>query len=117
MVTFKDLPFHVEDKDIFAHLYSQPDIQITKKNIIHAKLRNQQRELTPFLSRGRGFVYIKAGLTMCTSSVVDINHNKFRIFHPSQEKSAEHVCTQGITKTLKYVMHTRKTPTSSPYVL
>ena len=33
MVTFKDLPFHVEDKDIFAHLYSQPDIQITKKTL------------------------------------------------------------------------------------
>ena len=35
-VIFKDLPFHVEDNDIFAYLYSQPDIQITTKNIIHS---------------------------------------------------------------------------------
>ena len=42
-VTFKDLPFHVEAKDILAYIYSQPDIHITTKNIIHAKLRNQQR--------------------------------------------------------------------------
>ena len=62
------------------------DIQITNKNIIHAKLRNQQRELTPFLS-GERFVYIKAGVTRALPSVVDINHNKCRIFHPSQEKS------------------------------
>ena len=81
-VTFKDLPFHVEDKDILAYIYSQPDIQITTKNIIQAKLRNQQRELTPFLS-GERFVYIKAGVTRALPSVVDINHNKCRIFHPS----------------------------------
>ena len=57
-VILKDLPFHVEDTDIFAYLNSQLDIQITTKNIIHAKLRNQKRELTPFLS-GERFMYIK----------------------------------------------------------
>ena len=56
------------------------------KNIIHAKLRNQQRELTPFLS-GERFVYIKAELTRALPSVVNINHNKCRIFHPSLENS------------------------------
>ena len=85
-VILKDLPFHVEDTDIFAYLNSQPDIQITTRNIIHAKLRNQKRELTPFLS-GERFVYIKTGLRRALPSVVDINHNQCRIFHPSQEKS------------------------------
>ena len=32
-------------------------------------------------------MYIKAGLTYAFPSVVDINNNKCRIFHPSQEKS------------------------------
>ena len=57
-VILKDLPFHVEGTDMFAYLHSQPDIQITTKHIIHVKLRNQKRELIPFLS-GERFVYIK----------------------------------------------------------
>ena len=59
-VTFRDLPFEVEDADILDYLYSCPDIRIKTKNILHARMRNANRELTPFYS-GERFIYINGG--------------------------------------------------------
>ena len=76
------------------------------RNIRHAKLRNEKRELTPFLSRER-FVYIKAGLRRALPSVVDINHNKCRIFHPSHEKSCSRCRYMGHYRQNTDIIHIR----------
>ena len=53
----RDLPFDVDDVDILDYLYSQPDIHVKNRNLIHARIRNKKRELTPFHS-GERFFYM-----------------------------------------------------------
>ena len=56
-VLFKNVPFYVNDDDLLKFMYSSPDMNVQTKRIIPARLRNNRRELTPYLS---GFIYVKA---------------------------------------------------------
>ena len=82
-ITFRDLPFEVRDEDIFDYLLSQPDMKIKTRQIIHAKIRNQNGELTPYYSGDR-FVFVQQSFKRVLPSIVDIDHHKCRIIHHSQ---------------------------------
>ena len=52
-VLFKNVPFRVSDDDLLTYMYALPDMKVQTKRIIHARLRNNKRELTPYLSGDR----------------------------------------------------------------
>ena len=68
------------------YVYSQPDIHVKTRNMIHPRLRNKSGQLTPFHSGDR-FIYVRGGFRRALPSVVDIDHQRCRIFHHSQEQS------------------------------
>ena len=83
---FKDIPFEISDDVLMDYVYSQPDIHVKTRNMIHARLRNKAGQLTPFHSGDR-FIYVRGGFRRALPSVVDIDHQRCRIFHHSQEQS------------------------------
>ena len=85
-VIFKDIPFHVSDDDILEYVSSQPDIKMQTKRVIHARIRNNKRELTPFLS-GERFIYVRSDLRRVLPSTISINNHKIRVQHHSQERA------------------------------
>ena len=56
-VLFINVPFHVRDDDLLHYIYSNPDMNVQTNRIIPARLRNRNRELTPYLSGDR-FIYV-----------------------------------------------------------
>ena len=95
-ILFKDLPFDVRDEDILDYVYSRPQIHIKTKNILYARMRGSDRELTPFYSGDR-FIYIKGGCKRVLPSVADIGGHKCRIFHPSQKNACQRCLVVGHT--------------------
>ena len=83
-VMFRNLPFDVDDRDLLDYLYSQPDIQIKTRNVIHARIRNQNRELTSYYSGDR-FVYVRGGMKRALPPIADIGHYQCKITHTTQE--------------------------------
>ena len=87
-IIFRDLPFDVEDLDILDYLYSCPDIHVKTRQVLHARMRDSNRELTPFYS-GERFIYIKGGCKRALPVIADIGSYKCRISHPTQQRACK----------------------------
>ena len=83
-VLFKDVPFEVNDKDLMDYIISQPGMHVKNRNMIHARLRNREGELTSFYSGDR-FLYIKGGFRRALPTEINIDHQTCRIQHKSQD--------------------------------
>ena len=68
------------------YVQSQEGIHVKTRNIIHARIRNKAGQLTAFYSGDR-FIYVRAGFRRALPSVIDIDHQRCRILHQSQEKA------------------------------
>ena len=77
-IIFKNLPFHVPDQTLFDYNIFIPSLMLKLKLNIYARLRNEERELTPFESGDR-FLYVRTGFKRTMPNVADINHYKCRI--------------------------------------
>ena len=56
------------------------------KQVIQARIRNNKRELTPFLS-GERFIYVKSDLRRVLPSTISINNHKIKVQHQSHGRS------------------------------
>ena len=81
---FLNVPFHVRDDDLLKYMYSIPDMKVQTKRIIPARLRNNKRELTPYLSGDR-FLYVRGDFRRVLPSLITINNHKVRVFHQAQD--------------------------------
>ena len=73
-VLFLNVPFHVSDDDLLKYMHSLPDMKVQTKRIIPARLRNNKRELTPYLSGDR-FLYVKGDFRRILSPLISINNH------------------------------------------
>ena len=77
------------------YVQSQEGIHVKTRSVIHARIRNKAGQLTAFYSDDR-FISVRAGFRRALPSVIDIDHQRCRILHQSQEKS----CTR-----CRYICH------------
>ena len=83
-VLFKNVPFHVRDEDLLHYIYSNPDMKVQTNRIIPARLRNRNRELTPYLSGDR-FLHVRGDLRRVLPPLISINNHSVRVIHQSQD--------------------------------
>ena len=83
-VLFKNVPFHVHDDDLLHYIYSNPDMKVQTKCIIPARLRNRNRELTPYLSGDR-FLYVRGDLRRVLPPIISINNHNACVIHQAQD--------------------------------
>ena len=81
-VLFKNVTFHVRDDDLLHYIYSNPDMKVQTKRIIPARLRNRNRELTPYLSGDR-FLYVRGDLRIVLPPIISINNQQCPCNSPS----------------------------------
>ena len=68
------------------YVQSQEGIHVKTRSVIHARIKNKAGKLTGFYSGDR-FIYVQAGFRRALASVIDIDHQRCRILHQSQEKA------------------------------
>ena len=83
-VIIKDIPFHMSDDDIFEYVGSQTDINMQTKRVIHARIINNKRELSPFLP-GERLIYVRSDLRRVLRSTFSINNHKISVQNESHE--------------------------------
>ena len=101
-IMFRDLPFDVPDAHIMDYLLSQPDIQVKTRQVIQARIRNSNGDLTPYYSGDR-FVYVGGGIRRALPSFCEVGNYPCRVIHKTQVSS----CTR-----CRYVGHTSTNITS-----
>ena len=84
IVLFKNVPFHVRDDDLLHYIYSNPDMRVQTNHIIPTRLRNRNRELTPYLSGDR-FLYVRGDLRRVLPPLISINNHSVRVIHQAQD--------------------------------
>ena len=55
------------------------------KRVIQARIRNNKRELTPFLS-GERLIYVRSDFRRVLPSTISIHNRNIRVQHKSQER-------------------------------
>ena len=75
-VIFKNVSFHVHDDNLLNYIYSLPDMKVQTKFRIPARLRNMNRELTPYLS-GNRFLYVRGDLCRVLPPIISIKITLF----------------------------------------
>ena len=87
-IPFKDVPFEVNDRDLMDYVTLEPHMHVKNINIIHVRLRNRDGELTSFCSGDR-FLYVRGGFRRVLPPVIDIDHQRCRILHKSQDSACK----------------------------
>ena len=85
-IMFTYILFEISDDELMDYVQSQEDIHVHTRSVIHARIRNKAGQLTAFNSGDR-FIYVRAGFRCALSSLIDIDHQRCRILHQSQEKA------------------------------
>ena len=81
------MPLSENDDEILSFLQKQPGIHI-RSNVIHARVRDNDNKLTRFFNGDR-FIYVKGKFTPALHPIANINNNRCRVWHKSQDNACE----------------------------
>ena len=77
-------------------MFTLPDMNVHTRCLIPVRLRNINRELTPYLSGDR-FLYVRGDFRRVLLSKISINNNKVRVLHYAQDSACSRCRYLGYT--------------------